>query len=105
MPWAKISSDRIWRKYTWLSVIASKGRCKGKYDLVTEKYTANPYRTYTINKQGPEWNLHERDPHPAPFSIPFDAAWIFQDTQTAVNPSTLLQDQTFTDMDSRHEET
>jgi hypothetical protein len=47
-PWAKGSIDRIYRKYMWLSVIASKGIGKIKYDPFAEKYTAHPYRTYTI---------------------------------------------------------
>jgi hypothetical protein len=42
MPWANSSSAKIWRKYTWLSFVASNRRGKGKYDTVTEKYITHP---------------------------------------------------------------
>jgi hypothetical protein len=103
-PWAKSSNDRIARQDTWMSVIDSKWRGNGRYNPVEDKYSVHPYRTYIIKEQGPEWKLQKRDPYTAPFSIPFDAAWISQDIRSAVNMPPLLQTQTFPDLDGHHKE-
>jgi hypothetical protein len=94
--WVKRLNERVCKKDTWLSILASKGRAKGKYDPVTKKYK--------FKDKGMVWTLGERDANPAPFSIPFDAAWISQDIPVIVDMSPLLHRQTFIHLDSSHKE-
>jgi hypothetical protein len=50
------------------------------------------------------WELGEIDLRPAPFSLRFDATWISQHIQLAIDLTPFPRNQTFVDLDDSHEE-